>query len=276
MTPAQRTTLSAARALEVAEGLKIWISSGGTVGGALAPSLADEIDGTIVRLRRAHSGIDSAPAVAVLGESIAAHLDIAASLAAAPGTGLVVELGGGPIRLDGVLASRDGAAIGAVVRLVDAAGPKSSPEFPIPASLLSELDVVKILAAVGESTAPLTAASATPPASMNRTFFECGRRLLPDPVAGFTSNDVADLRLHFADKYPRSDYFANLSAAGYWRALDDLLPFVGAPDRRRLLAFLWRDGHEISGLFARLSEGLEQAGYVTDVVLPLEAVAYQR
>jgi hypothetical protein len=275
MTPVQRITLTCRQTSEHASRLIGWLGHDQSY--ALQHrGLRDEIEGALGRLADIRHAVDLPPSVGIAGGSGAGKTELIAGLASLRQQALVAEFSGGQIDLnvvDAVLPAAGHDGIGLVLRFSSVEGPVAPKGLPVRLLLLSQTDLVRILARGFHTHFPV--AHHTPPtaARIAEAFALAERALIAQSVTGLSARDILDLRDHLHGFYPESATLRVLSAAGYWEQLGELAAHLPELERRRLLALLWSEEPSISRLFARLSDALERLGHATDVFAPIDALA---
>lgn len=160
---------------------------------------------------------------------------------------------------------------GLVTRFTTTPPPGLTPEFPIRLRLLSELDVVRVLA--------------------NTYYADCEHKQLPDadamratlerlaqtarqsaPDAGnVTADDVEDLREYLNRNFlsrPR----VQMLQQGYWNQAISLAPLLPLSHRAELFGLIWNNQPRFQQLFLELCQALEALGNPAEADCPLEAL----
>jgi hypothetical protein len=275
VTPVQRITLTCRQTGEHASRLIGWLEQDQAY--ALQHrGLRDEIDGAVGRLADIRHAVDLPPSIGIVGAPGAGKTELVVGLASLRQQGLVAEFSGGQIDLnviDAVLPPAGHQGIGLVLRFTGIDGPVPPKGLPVRVLLLSQTDVVRILARGYHTYFP--AAHRVPPtaARIAQAFGIAERALIAQSVVGLSARDILDLRDHLHGFYPESMTLRTLAAAGYWEQLGELAAHLPDVERRRLLALLWNEDPGLSRLFGRLCDGLERLGHAHDVFAPIEALA---
>jgi hypothetical protein len=275
VTPLQRITLTCRQTGEHASRLIGWLEQDQAY--ALQHrGLRDEIDGAVGRLADIRHAVDLPPSIGIVGAPGVGKTELVVGLASMRQQGLVAEFSGGQIDLnviDAVLPPAGHQGIGLVLRFTGVEGPVPPKGLPVRVLLLSQTDVVRILAR-GYHTY-FSAAHRVPPtaARIAQAFGIAERALIAQSVVGLSARDILDLRDHLHGFYPESTTLRTLAAAGYWQQLGELAAHLPDLERRRLLALLWNEEPGLSRLFGRLCDGLERLGHAHDVFAPIEALA---
>jgi hypothetical protein len=275
MTPVQRITLTCRQTGEHASRLIGWLEHDQAY--ALQHrGLRDEIEGAIGRIAEIRHAVDLPPSIGVVGAQGAGKTELIAGLASLRRHALVAEFSGGQIDLnviDAVLPQAGHQGIGVVLRFSAIEGPVAPKGLPVRLGLLSQTDLVRVLARSYHTHFP--AAHLAPPtaARIAEAFRLAERALIAQSVVGLSGRDIADLRDHLHGFYPESATLRALAAAGYWDQLGELAAHMPDAERRRLLALLWNEEPGLTRLFARLCDGLERLGHAHEVFAPFEALA---
>lgn len=152
--------------------------------------------------------------------------------------------------------------------------PESAPAHPVSLRLLSETDLVRILAN-----------SYLSDFDVNNLDFETAeqdptpvRALLDElrsarggaPAAHLDELAIEDLRHYFESRFKTR--FPGLKELGYWEFAQASLPQLGLADRARFYSVLWGGITEFTDLFLRLAGWLDRLGYAPGACAALEAL----
>jgi hypothetical protein len=284
MTPVQRITLTCRQTGEQAGRLLGWLEHDQAYV-LQHRGLRDEIDGVIGRLAEIRHAVDHPPSVGVIGAHGAGKTELIAALASLRQQALVAEFSGGQIDLnviDAVLPkaetsagnhSGDRPGIGLVLRFSAIEGPVAPKGLPVRLGLLSQTDLVRIIARGYHTHFPVAHCRPPTAARMAQAFGLAERALIAQSVVGLSARDIVDLRDHLHGFYPESATLRALSAGGYWDQLGELAAHLPDLERRRLLALLWNEEPGLTRVFSRLCDGLELLGHAPEVFAPVEALA---
>ncbi len=269
-----KTTLANRKTSEHAARLLAWVDENLQLLQHDGPGLRDEIESILVELGRAGQTIEELPALGVLGSSLQSEL-VATLIgkAATSSDPVAADSGDAAQALGPAVLSRDGAGpLCALIRHSTSPSSASTRDYPIPCSLLSELDVTKILARAYLSFVPLSRCEPVSANEVGQLFSDVSSRLSAEALPGFSRRDVVDLREDLHAHHPQSAFLGGLAAAGYWDVLAETISHLEAADRFRLLALLWKNEPEFTSLFVRLVGCLERVGPGADICCAPEAV----
>ncbi len=275
MRPEQKIILSCRQTGERAERLLDWIDQSRLMLKAQARSLRTEVQAISSALLAVVEAVEKPPAAGLLGawgtdrsSIVGAMMTRAAADAPVDMSRVVLDRD----RIQAAIPSDAGGGAAAIFRLVSAARVESPFRFPVRVSLLSQLDLVKIIAG-----AYLVH---VPPRRQ--------RRILPDAIAhrlstktddvgqqafsGMSRRDIDGLRDTLHTAAPASPGLRELDAAGYWATIGGLIPHLPDQVRRQVLALLWAEDPALTALFNRLSDAIELLGFSGEAFTGIEAL----
>lgn len=143
------------------------------------------------------------------------------------------------------------------------------PGFPVCLRLLSEADVIKIIANTFFLDGDLTE-EAVPNAQDIDAALKAARAAAGPDVPGLSEDDLYDIQ-EYVEKHFRGSEQAR-ALQPFWEEAAQLAPKLQAADRGALLAILW-GGHEpFTRLYRLLAEALAKLGHPADAFAPLEAL----
>ncbi|MGE0422075.1 MAG: virulence factor SrfC family protein [Reyranellaceae bacterium] len=159
---------------------------------------------------------------------------------------------------------------GLVTRLTTDPG-DAPPGFPVQLRLLTQTDLVKILANSFYLDFDHDKADFSPPDAdaIRKRLAELRPRAKPSPVDALSEDDVLDLIEYF------DAYFKGKTAAfhvDFWREAIDLAPRLSGTDRARLWSLLWYDFEPFNKLYDILFEGLRKLGFADEAFCPMSAL----
>lgn len=167
----------------------------------------------------------------------------------------------------------DRESTGLVTRFTLQPAGAGDPEYPVSLRLLSETDLVKILANsffsdFDQNNAKLKPASGD---EVRRTVEKARTRV----NAQVTAVHLDEIELFDLGEYFRQ-YFANqaatLDAAGYWEQVIELAPRLSVQDRAELFGVLWNSLSDFTTLLVRLVEGLERLRHAPEASVEIGAL----
>lgn len=163
-----------------------------------------------------------------------------------------------------------GEATGLVTRftLKDRETPKG---FPVAFRLLSEMDVVKILANTYLSDFKDEEEKPASAETLRAAFESVKGQVQSSPQDRLSVDDFYDLR-EYVDKYFRGHEFMKALGPAYWGEMERIGPYLPAAARMKLLAFLW-GGHEFfTAIYRRLQGALAQLDFAGEAFAPISAL----
>ncbi|KAA9349856.1 virulence factor SrfC family protein [Larkinella humicola] len=93
---------------------------------------------------------------------------------------------------------------------------------------------------------------------------------------GMTEDDILDLRDYLSKYFQGMDLIGTLRRYNYWEKVAAIAPYVRPGDRWAIFAPLWHEDEFMTNLFNKLSQGLIELGFESEVWVGLEAVAPQK
>ena len=250
-----------------------WISESGNLMAAERVALLHEVYRTETTANTLARAMRESPCVAFVGPSRAGKTQLISS---------IIERQGGTlaIRFDGIREhvnflkhiSPEGGRTGSatVTRLTARAG-TGAQNFPVAVRLLTIADLIKIFG--GAFIAGAERGDLEPSMAMiDRIVGEARRRLLPEPQAGLSEEEVWDIRHYFTTHYGEEPLVRALLTGGYWEMLTGLVGHLSNADRGRLLSVLWGGLAPVTGTFTTLADALASLGCGREARCALDAV----
>lgn len=93
---------------------------------------------------------------------------------------------------------------------------------------------------------------------------------------GFSQDDVYNLKEYLNERFPDHFIIKDLNAINFWDDVADVIPFVQARERWKLLEFLWGQQKFFTELFIKLTEGLEKINFLPSIRVDLDALTPQQ
>lgn len=211
------------------------------------------------------------PCVAVFGVSQAGKSYLVSVLSCAPGERLTTELDGQVYDFLRDFNPKGGReSTGLVTRMTT--DPADAPRgYPIALRLLSQIELVKILANSFYLDFDLEHFDATPPdpESVGRRLQELDGRARPQATDRLSGDDVFELMDYFKTHFPkRTGAFTD----NFWREAIELAPRLDGRDRARLWSLFWYDFKPFTDLFIELFDGLSRLDFATTAHAEIGAV----
>lgn len=255
------TAASAKRFLESAAN---WIVQSENPAVSDNPGLKRRIGLALYRQARLDEASGTAMSIGVYGASQAGKSYLVSALAKGRGKSVSARVGDRDINfLTDINPSGGREATGLVTRFTQRPA-TGSPDFPVRITLLSELDLVKIVANSFYEDLEADADQDLAPriAAAERTLSE----QRPPARSPVTLEDVADLGFYCDRHFAKQNYYAALKQAGYWARLEQLVPSCDLPTRQKLYSLLWDRSAPYDRLFEHLSNTLARLGGATSLM----------
>ncbi len=153
--------------------------------------------------------------------------------------------------------------------------PRPGPEgFPVQLRLLSEPDLVKIIANCFFLDCDHSQWEPLEPAVIQKRLDELQRVAERAPVDALTEDDVYDLQEYCDKTFESSNGVETVRRlrSAFWPLAESLAPRLRLPDRARLFALLWGDVPQFTQLYMRLHAALDRLGFAEEAWAPLEAL----
>lgn len=211
--------------------------------------------------------------VGVFGPSQAGKSYLISALARREATPLIAVFDGIPDGVDFVREINpegDEESTGLVTRFTIRRTPTPA-GFPVALRLLSQTDIVKIIANTFLSDTDRSDDDPPAPERIATVLDELRSQAQPQPVDVLTADDVFDLQEYF-ETYFRGDAYTRALAAGFWADAIELAPRLPAPARAKLFALLWGEIEEFTGIYLELHQALSRLGFAADAYCPIDAL----
>ena len=144
-------------------------------------------------------------------------------------------------------------------------------ERPVSVSLLSETDIVKILANTYLADSGRDEDKDLDDAAVTARLDELERRAGAGGADALDDDDVLDLQDYLERSFP-SDARVSALKSGYWERAARLAPRLAVEDRARLFGFVWGDIEPFSRLYVRLQSALARLGFESEAACGAEAL----
>lgn len=269
--------MAAVRLGRVAQQARAWVQEVG----ATAQSVANQSHALITATRRAETlarkvGGTAArrPCVGVFGPSQAGKSYLVSTLARRPGGTLTCDFAGqSKDFLREINPPGDRESTGLVTRFTVASTATAAPAYPVELRLLSETDIVKILANAYFSDFDANNLKITPPteASVRVTLAAAEAEAGAQPVAAH----LDEIALFDLGEYCERYFSARIEPfrqTGYWETLIRVGNRLPLPGRARLFAPLWGGIEELTALFIYLVGGLDRLSHAPEAGAALGAL----
>ncbi len=150
-------------------------------------------------------------------------------------------------------------------------GSPTPPGAPVRMRLLTQTDIVKIIANTYYSDCDHSEDPIPTQAQLNDIIETIAVAALPAPIDSLTADDVHDLQTYF-ERYFKGCERIRLLRHGFWERAAALAPRLRIQDRARLLGLLWGNVESFDALYGELYAGLQQLDFAADAYAGLEAL----
>jgi len=247
---------------------------------AVAPSVANQAHSLVTATRRAANlgrklsgAAGRRPCVGVFGPSQAGKSYLVSALARRPGGSLICDFSGDQKDfLREINPPGDRESTGLVTRFTTSR-PGGDPAFPVELRLLSETDLVKVLANAYLSDFDANNLKITPPneAALRAVIAAAEQEV----AAAATAAHLDEIVLFDVGEYFERYFSARIDTlrqTGYWDALIRLAGRLPLAGRARLYAPLWGGIADLTALFLQLAGGLEKLGHAAEARAAIDAL----
>jgi hypothetical protein len=238
--------------------------------GAQAAGLTRELRRAGRRARRLAVAADRNMSVGVFGPSQAGKSFLVSVLARPLGGALTADFDAplGPKDfISEINPPGEGESTGLVTRFTMRRDP-CPPGFPVRLRLLSEADIVRVLANTflmdGDQSEP-----APTPEEIDGLLTGFARRKANG--AGLSADEVWDIREYFEDRFGRMAYVAALKS--FWNEAAEIAPALSVSDRAQFLSPLWGRHAIFTDLYVTLASALAKIGHAGEVFAAPEALS---
>jgi len=100
-------------------------------------------------------------------------------------------------------------------------------------------------------------------------------RKMQSQVPGFTEDEVFEVKEYLNHKFRDNFLLRDLNVINFWEDISQTIPYIDALSRWELFEFIWGKQPFFTDIFKRLSEGLKQVNFLSDVRCELEALTPQ-
>ena len=209
--------------------------------------------------------------VAVFGASQAGKSYLISRLAAMPGGQLTTKFGNTTLDFLKDINPPGGQEATGLVTRFTTRPPPTPPDAPLALRLLSQTDVIKVLANTFLEDFDV---DIVPPnaVELERLFASLTAVAQPAPVDTLSGDDVEDLAEYFERYFRNNGLLQQLNMVGYWPRAADLAPRLRITDRATLFAPLWGGTEKFTALYATLGQGLAALGFASVVHCGLDAL----
>lgn len=215
------------------------------------------------------------PSIAIMGNWGAPRLDVALEMLE-PNVGSTIstdDIGAFPTDLLSTLVPRDDRGGASCIIRLRAAGPQNIDiRHPIAARILTEPDVLMVLAATWLGEVAAGERRLTDARELERFFVDLPVDMTDRSSPSLSIANLWQVRSFLYNRFSQSRDLATLDAFDYWRRLGNALPQMTEQQRAHGLSFLWGQDSFLSSVYAKCFEALSAVGHSNRVYLPLDAV----
>jgi hypothetical protein len=224
------------------------------------------------RAQRLCAAAERPTGVAVFGASQAGKSYLVSSLATSRDRPLTAVYGGERLNFLRDLNPQGGKeSTGLVSRFTmrTVATPRDS---PVPLRLLSQTDVVKILANAFLEDFRLDDLHPPEQKEISDLFKRLSAEAAPTPQASMSADDIEDLQDYFERHFRSHAMFQALVSGGYWATAVDLIPRLPPRLRAEAYAPLWNGTAAFTKIAATLIGALEKLGFPENAFCAIDAL----
>lgn len=149
------------------------------------------------------------------------------------------------------------------------------PGMPVACRMLSETDIIKIMANAFMEDFDRDTVTAMEPTEIEAIMARMRAKAARDPVDRLTEDDVYDLFEYF-ERYFRNHPSHVALKPAHWREIETLAPRLSIPDRTELFAMLWNATPTMTRVAIKLISALARLDFPDEAFCPLQAVEPKR
>ena len=250
--------VAASKAKVILESAKDWINSSENPAVVSNSRLKREMGLAIYRHARLEEAISKPLSVGVYGASQAGKSYFVSALAKGKTGTVVASMGDREVNFLTEINPPGGKESTGLVTRFTRQPVTMRKEFPIVMELLSELDLVKIIAnsfyndveQIAELDVP--ARSSRVQQLLNKT--------ISGPHGSIGAEDVVELSFYCDKHFANHKHYSMLKQVGYWTRMEQLIPVANEDQRLRYFSVLWDDSPRYTNLFQHLVRELARFG----------------
>lgn len=145
------------------------------------------------------------------------------------------------------------------------------PGMPVVCRMLSQGDVIKIIANAFMEDFDRDTVTALEPTVIEAWIAKFRARAQPQPVDGWTEDDIFDL-YEYLERYFRNHPSHLALKPAFWRELEALAPRLPVAERIELLSLLWNCTPTMTKVARKLVQALASLGFPTEAYCGLDAL----
>ncbi len=248
-----------------------WIDANRELLGDEAKVLGREYRRYTVQTQKIRDAVSRPMCVGVFGPSQAGKSYLISALARKDGASLMSDFGGTEIDFVKEINPEGGTeSTGIVTRFTIAKHP--TPQgYPVHLRLLTQMDVVKILANTYFLDVEHSEREPLEPKQIQERIEEVRARARNAPVDNLREEEIYDLQEYCEKAFKSSTGYENIRRlrGAYWAALESLVPCLEVEERARIFGLLWGDVAEFTQIYIRLYKALQALGFPADAFCAL-------
>jgi len=149
------------------------------------------------------------------------------------------------------------------------------PGMPVACRMLSETDIIKIMANAFMEDFDRDTVTALEPPQIEEVMAKMRAKAARDPVDRMTEDDVYDLFEYF-ERYFRNHPTHIALKPAIWREMEALAPRLTIPDRTEMFGLLWNRTPTMTRIATKLVMALSQLDFPDEAFCPMTAVEPKR
>lgn len=223
------------------------------------------------RAARLRAAAERPMCVAVFGASQAGKSYLVSSLASRPGQALEAAYGDRRLNFLQDLNPQGGKESTGLVSRFTVRGVAAPPQAPVPVRLMSQTDIVKILANAYLEDFKVRDLSPPRPADIAALFARLAKQAGGAAQGGLTVDDVEELREYFDLHFGAHPILRELGPA-YWAHAADVIPRLAPEQRAEAYAPLWNGTEAFTRVARQLTGALAALGFPETAFCGLDAL----
>lgn len=258
--------------------LSEWLVRNAELAGMANCAIRQAVSASSLELKRLAEAAERSPALGLIGGTDTEKSEFVTALLRPDGKAGRIGLGqrkAGLGAISSILPGEEDGGAAMIVRFHDAGTtppPGANDFYPIGVSLLSQTDLAAIFCLAYFTHVPAALHRGLAAHEMNIARAAAQDEMSVHAVPGLSATDIGALRLEISSQLPGIEALQELSALGYWEWLGDHVSHMRESARRRMLALLWHNEPQLTGLFNRLCDGVNALGNSYRIFCPHEAV----
>ncbi|HYZ31751.1 MAG TPA: virulence factor SrfC family protein, partial [Crenalkalicoccus sp.] len=256
---------------EAAQGAIGWIAGAGELVREEGPALARDFRREALRAKKLARAARRPMCVSVFGPSQQGKSYLIASLARKEGAPTTIRFGTETRAFNRDINPDGGQESTGLVTRFSVRPVAGLPGMPVVCRLLSETDIVKILANAFMEDFDRDTVVPLEPAVIDATLARLRPKAAREPVGALGEDDVYDLFEYFERYFLNHPVHLALKPA-VWREMEALAPRLAIPDRVELYGLLWNATPTVTALALKLIRALESLDFPEEACCPMTAL----